>query len=74
MAGFQSWGNNETAFHHMTLQGVTLPTPEQHKLQDMGKGRVQPYFTNDYYVNAGLQLGITAQQAKMASDKELFKI
>ena len=69
MAGFQSWGNNETAFHFMTLQGATLPTPEQHKLQDMGKGRVQPYFTNDYYVNAGLQLGITAQQAKMASDK-----
>ena len=68
MAGSNNWGEPVRAFKMMELQGAPKATESQKLNKDIGKGRSVFSFTNDYYVNAGKALGVTAKQAKQASD------
>ena len=66
MAGF-SW-SNQRSHKFMDLQGAPKPTEAQKKFLDMGKGRQQPYFTQDYYIAAAKATGLTPEQARWVSD------
>ena len=61
MAGEAIWGNPRKSIKYMQLQGAPKVKEEQIRY-----GR-NPYFTQDYYDNASKALGITPEQARIAS-------